>query len=228
MLLGGDLFHENKPSRKIICQAIYLIRKYCFGKKTQKFQVLNLPDFNESDKTLPKFNIKDPNLNISIPLFSIHGNHDDPIGMEGLCSLDIFSNAGLVNYFGKIQSSEKISIKPVMFRKGDSNLSIYGLGSLKDSRLQKMFKANLVQAEPPPISNTESFNIFVLHQNRYKHNEESYIPEDILFEFLDLVFWGHEHECLIDPIQVKNKGYFLTQPGSSVITSLSKGESVTK
>ncbi|KAF0986716.1 hypothetical protein HZS_7895 [Henneguya salminicola] len=120
--------------------------------------------------SLPKFNIKDPNLNISIPLFSIHGNHDDPIGMEGLCSLDIFSNAGLVNYFGKIQSSEKISIKPVMFRKGDSNLSIYGLGSLKDSRLQKMFKANLVQAEPPPISNTESFNIFVLHQNRYLIN----------------------------------------------------------
>lgn len=26
-------------------------------------------------------NYQDPNLNISIPVFSIHGNHDDPTGV---------------------------------------------------------------------------------------------------------------------------------------------------
>jgi len=28
----------------------------------------------------PAVNYEDPNLNISIPVFSIHGNHDDPQG----------------------------------------------------------------------------------------------------------------------------------------------------
>jgi len=28
----------------------------------------------------PVVNYEDPNLNVSIPIFSIHGNHDDPSG----------------------------------------------------------------------------------------------------------------------------------------------------
>lgn len=39
----------------------------------------------------------------------------------------------------------------------------------------------------------------------------------------DLVIWGHEHQCLIDPREAKN-GAFISQPGSSVVTSLSEGE----
>lgn len=30
--------------------------------------------------SFPAINYEDPNLNISIPVFSIHGNHDDPQG----------------------------------------------------------------------------------------------------------------------------------------------------
>ena len=29
-------------------------------------------------------NFEDPNYNISIPVFSIHGNHDDPAGVRNL------------------------------------------------------------------------------------------------------------------------------------------------
>lgn len=39
----------------------------------------------------------------------------------------------------------------------------------------------------------------------------------------DFVLWGHEHECLIDPT-LTGHGYFVTQPGSSVATSLIEGE----
>jgi double-strand break repair protein MRE11 len=31
LLLGGDLFHENKPSRNTLHKTMVLIRKYCFG-----------------------------------------------------------------------------------------------------------------------------------------------------------------------------------------------------
>jgi len=33
LLLGGDLFHENKPSRHCMQQTIELLRKYCLGDK---------------------------------------------------------------------------------------------------------------------------------------------------------------------------------------------------
>eukprot|EP00200_Dunaliella_tertiolecta_P007772 CAMPEP_0202389858 /NCGR_PEP_ID=MMETSP1127-20130417/85364_1 /ASSEMBLY_ACC=CAM_ASM_000462 /TAXON_ID=3047 /ORGANISM="Dunaliella tertiolecta, Strain CCMP1320" /LENGTH=84 /DNA_ID=CAMNT_0048991779 /DNA_START=12 /DNA_END=263 /DNA_ORIENTATION=+ len=33
VLLGGDLFHENKPSRSTLVRTIDIIKKYCFCDK---------------------------------------------------------------------------------------------------------------------------------------------------------------------------------------------------
>lgn len=43
-----------------------------------------------------------------------------------------------------------------------------------------------------------------------------------------LVVWGHEHDCRIVPEPVAGKNYYITQPGSSVATSLADGESIEK
>ena len=43
-------------------------------------------------------------------------------------------------------------------------------------------------------------------------------------DFLDLVVWGHEHESLIKPVYNELQKFYVTQPGSSVITSLSESE----
>lgn len=54
---------------------------------------------------------------------------------------------------------------------------------------------------------------------------KNHIPENFLDEFLDLVIWGHEHECLIDPqYSESEKDIFISQPGSSIATSLCEGE----
>ena len=45
---------------------------------------------------------------------------------------------------------------------------------------------------------------------------------------LNLVVWGHEHDCRIVPEAVAGKSYYITQPGSSVATSLADGESLEK
>ena len=42
------------------------------------------------------------------------------------------------------------------------------------------------------------------------------------------VVWGHEHECLIDPAESVVGTFRITQPGSSVATSLTGGEAVRK
>ncbi len=45
---------------------------------------------------------------------------------------------------------------------------------------------------------------------------------------VDLVVWGHEHDCRIIPEPVAGKPYLITQPGSSVATSLAEGEAMEK
>jgi double-strand break repair protein MRE11 len=45
---------------------------------------------------------------------------------------------------------------------------------------------------------------------------------------IDLIIWGHEHDCRIEPEPVAGKRYFISQPGSTVATSLADGESITK
>jgi double-strand break repair protein MRE11 len=45
---------------------------------------------------------------------------------------------------------------------------------------------------------------------------------------IKLVVWGHEHDCRIWPEAVEGKPYYITQPGSSVATSLAPGEALPK
>lgn len=42
--------------------------------------------------------------------------------------------------------------------------------------------------------------------------------------FIDLVIWGHEHESRIRPEFNQQQSFYVTQPGSSVATSLSESE----
>ena len=46
-------------------------------------------------------------------------------------------------------------------------------------------------------------------------------------DWFDLIIWGHEHKSELDPIESAH-GYYITQPGSTVATSLIEGEAVKK
>jgi double-strand break repair protein MRE11 len=64
--------------------------------------------------------------------------------------------------------------------------------------------------------------------DRVKHGPQEYVPEGLFDDNVDLVIWGHEHDCRIVPEAVAGKRYYITQPGSSVATSLADGESIEK
>ena len=66
----------------------------------------------------------------------------------------------------------------------------------------------------------------LIHQNRVSHTPKNAISERYLPSWLDLVVWGHEHECLVEPTDFGD--FHVSQPGSSVATSLIEGEAKQK
>ncbi|XP_078432461.1 DNA repair and meiosis protein (Mre11) isoform X2 [Wolffia australiana] len=182
-------------------------------------------------------NYEDPHFNVGLPVFSIHGNHDDPAGVDNLSAMDILSACNLVNYFGKTvlggSGVGQICIHPILIKKGTTFVALYGLGNIRDERLNRMFQTpHAVQWIRPEAQEgcnvSDWFNILVLHQNRIKANPKNAINEHFLPRFLDFIVWGHEHECLIEPKEVPGMGFHISQPGSSVATSLIDGESKPK
>jgi len=235
ILLGGDLFHDNKPSRQTIHRTCSLFRKYCLGNKECHLEFLSDPKVNFNHCDFKHANYQDPNYNISYPVFSVHGNHDDPTGDDSLSAIDVLSVTGLLNHFGKAASCDNVNVSPVLLKKGETKLALYGIGAMRDERLHTTFSQKHVNMCVPLAENgdddgsKEWFNVFVIHQNRAKHGKKNYIPESFLEEFLDLVIWGHEHECLVTPTWTEcTKQFYITQPGSSVATSLSEGEAKQK
>ncbi|KAJ7178089.1 Mre11 DNA-binding presumed domain-containing protein [Mycena filopes] len=240
ILLAGDLFHENKPSRDCLYKTIALLREYTLGDKPVQVELLSDPDEGKADGfSFPAVNYEDPNFNVSIPVFSIHGNHDDPqgAGSEGaLCALDVLSVTGLINYMGKIDlpvgsSAETaemgIAVRPILLRKGNTHLGLYGIGNVKDQRMHYELRSNRVRMFMPR-DKQNWFNIMLLHQNRVKHGPQEFVPEGMFDDSVDLVIWGHEHDCRIVPEPVAGKEYYISQPGSSVATSLADGEALEK
>ncbi|XP_008550619.1 double-strand break repair protein MRE11 [Microplitis demolitor] len=227
ILLGGDLFHDSTPSQNVVLKCINLLKKYCFGERTIKFWFLSDPSETLSNPT--GLNFENENLNVGLPIFTVHGNHDNP-SFEYTSTLDILAASGLVNYFGKSTDLSHLTVSPMVFRKGDTYVAIYGISFIGDQRLSRLFKNGLVTFLRP--KNIEHcVNILVLHQNRAKHTRHGFISEDKLPSFFDLIFWGHEHECRLIPEEITlpdGEKYYITQPGSSVATSLAEGEAKPK
>ena len=227
VLLAGDLFHENKPSRKSMYQVMRSLRMNCYGEKPCELEMLS--DASETFAgPFNHVNYEDPDINVAIPVFSIHGNHDDPSGEGHLAALDILQMSGLVNYYGRTPESDNILIKPVLLQKGRTKLALYGMSNVRDERLFRTFRSGNVKFFQPGTQVDDWFNLMSVHQNAHAYTETNYLPQNFLPSFLDLVVWGHEHECLIDPQLNPETNFRVMQPGSSVATSLVQGEAVPK
>ncbi|XP_076376684.1 double-strand break repair protein MRE11 [Megalopta genalis] len=75
---------------------------------------------------------------------------------------------------------------------------------------------------------SEYFNLFVLHKKRAPYIRHGYTSEAHFPPLIHLVVWGGEHECRITGESISKQEYYVTQPGSTVATSLCEGESKAK
>jgi len=127
-------------------------------------------------------------------------------------------------------------------------VALYGMGAMREERLHRMFQNKKVRFLRPQEDNDDDdsdksggenddgeeetsgfFNIFALHQNREAgRGPKNCMKEETIPDWMDVVVWGHEHECLIDLNESVVGTFRITQPGSSVATSLVTGEAVRK
>ena len=221
VLHSGDLFDDARPNRFWMNAIMQLFRKYCFGDNAVSFQQIPTEFSNPA-------NFEDANFNVDLPVFMIHGNHDDCGGEFGdsgsLSCGDLLATANFVTYFGRHDNvEEEIEIAPILLQKGTSKVALYGLGNIRDERLHRMFISKKVRFVDPPSG---FFNLMSIHQNRLggAAPAKSCVYPAFLPNFFDLVVWAHEHECIPSPIESVEAGFHILQSGSSVATSLTKSE----
>lgn len=183
--------------------------------------------------------VQDPNYNVGIPVFSIHGNHDDPTGDGALSALDLLSTANFINYFGRSRKIDDVQVREIRMllklccscsapRAGLTHLDSERGHSASTLRARQYprrtiasylcreegsdcqngcsllygavdfrMTADQVKMLRPREDPDSWFNLLVLHQNRVKHGATNYIPEEFVPKFIDMVVWGHEHDCQV-------------------------------
>lgn len=85
-----------------------MLNNHVFGEQDIQFETSNYPEANY----LNDF------VSIRLPIFMIHGNHDDPVGIEYLSNIDFLNTTKQINYFGKIRNMERIEVEPILLTKG--------------------------------------------------------------------------------------------------------------
>ncbi|KAF7630915.1 Double-strand break repair protein [Meloidogyne graminicola] len=225
ILLGGDLFHENHPSRETQLKVVRLLRTFCTQGEKPDLDFVSDPTINFQHSNFPSVNYLDENLRITMPIFTIHGNHDDLSG-KGLSSLDVLHESGLLNLFGKYCDLDQIEVSPILLQRGNTKIALYGIGSQRDDRLARAFSRGRIKFRRP-----EGLIGLIFFKLR---STKSHLSFKCLPTFFDVVIWGHEHECLIEPDfkhfddNDQSKSFYIIQPGSTVATALSTEEAKRK
>lgn len=240
VLLSGNLFHDNKPSRMAMQSAIEVLRNHCLGDRDVGISVVS--DQGASfHGPFPHVNYEDPHFNVQLPVFAIHGDRDDPGGQGGLSALDLLASANLLNYFGLSRTAEKLAIHPVLIQKGFTNLALYGLGHMRDEQLtsaleKKQLTLAVPGSEEARAGNAKEgepvwFNLLALHQNRGGRGAaaQGCVREALLPSMMDMVVWGHMPECRLaggtDGVEeTAENDFVVVQPGSTIVSELVEPE----
>lgn len=232
VIQGGDLFHDANPSLEVLNKGMEVFTNTIYGKKEHDYKIKNL------DKSCSSLNLYDRNINIAVPVFSIHGNHDYPTNSNWKSVLEILKTTNLINYFGKKNELDFLIFDPIFFVKktarGKIGIALYGLGNCEHQKLGRVFRERKYKIRKPDDYNeVEYTSIMVMHQNRYKGkgkgaSRKNCIEFEILPKEIDLYIWGHEHDCYTEFESIHAGESFVYQPGSSVATSLTEGEAKAK
>lgn len=55
-------------------------------------------------------------------------------------SIDVLSATGLINYFGKWTDLTRVVIPPIVLKKRNTQIALYGLSYINDQRLSRLYR----------------------------------------------------------------------------------------
>jgi len=103
-----------------------------------------------------------------------------------LAALDLLAVSNMVNYFGRQDAVDKVEVSPILIEKGGTKVALYGMGSMRDERLNRMWRGKKVRFLRP--EQDDWFHIFALHQNRdLGRGTKNCVHESMIPEWMDLV-----------------------------------------
>eukprot|EP00826_Nyctotherus_ovalis_P005066 TRINITY_DN11136_c0_g1_i13.p2 TRINITY_DN11136_c0_g1~~TRINITY_DN11136_c0_g1_i13.p2 ORF type:complete len:246 (-),score=76.47 TRINITY_DN11136_c0_g1_i13:552-1289(-) len=102
---------------------------------------------------------------------------------------------------------------------------------MKDARFSQAFGNKKVKFRRP--EGEDWFNILVIHQTKERSgtadlSRHSFIKEHVFPLFIDLILWGHEHECVPLARKCEVTGTYILYMGSTTVTSLIDAEAKPK
>nr|CAD2128714.1 unnamed protein product [Meloidogyne enterolobii] len=215
VLLAGDLFHENHPSRETQLKVVRLLRTYCTKGEKPDLDFVSDPTINFQHSNFPSVNYLDDNLCIT-----------------GLSALDVLHESGLLNLFGKYSDLDHLEVAPILLKRGCTKIALYGIGSQRDDRLARAFSKGKIKFKRP--EDDDWFYILVLHQNRPPRSKlrstKSHVSFKCIPDFFDVVIWVMNMNPDFKSFDVngQNKSFYIIQPGSTVATALSTDEAKRK
>lgn len=62
------------------------------------------------------------------------------LGFGTIGSMDVLSATGFVNYFGKWTDLTRVVIPPIILKKRDTHIALYGLSYINDQRLSRLYR----------------------------------------------------------------------------------------
>src|SRR3989338_4590708 len=98
-----------------------LLSAYVYGSEDVELQIVSDQRKNFGGHGANYYN---PHVNIRLPVFAIHGNHDEPVGADAFSAIELLSTNYLLNYFGKFETLERIEVYPILFGKGAVSVAV--------------------------------------------------------------------------------------------------------
>lgn len=221
VILAGDLFDKPDIDGDTLnhCMDIMIDT---IGKKQTFGNVIDLE--NLSEYKIDRY---------AIPAIFINGNHDAPNTYFKNSHNHVLEKSGLFKWIGKINNFDDVVIEPVFVCKGNLVIAVYGIGYIKDKKLNEMLASNKLRFNPRSDVNVDH-RILIVHQNTLKIEGQGIrncyaldvnLLPDKLF---DLIIWGHQHESCVTLKEVPNKSFRIYQPGSTIPTKIIQAEAKDK
>jgi len=85
---------------------------------------------------------------------------------------------------------DKVEVSPILIQKGETKIALYGMGSMRDERLNRMWVGKKVRFLKPQTDDDDDswLSIFCLHQNRdLGRGSKNCVHESMIPEWMDLV-----------------------------------------